>query len=369
MFEKFVNGKINSEIDEIKNFQNFSKGNIIKSKLSEFTKNYLLSDTEIIETEESIADAINKSNKLYFNFTIRPKWTLLTFLFNNFESRPPNEVLTKLNCFPFYKFYSDSISEFINDNSPIFVTKTEIATIIGLTNKAIYNRLTTDISNVKIKNFFLQIFLLKYANVSEYNLESTIPFPFIKIFIEDKSYIDLLEKFNNVKSLSGDNDISLKDIIKILTDKFTVVESDKKHVQIELIENIKTGEAENKVIPKASGKKQDVKKSETLYSQELEKAVKSDENKIQIKENEVDKDESLINTLFTDKHSEKITENIYQSDIIKRVRSFRKLENIKTWKEASLHLKEIFKNNSVDLYNKDVISFVNILNEHYKKSE
>jgi hypothetical protein len=44
-----------------------------------------------------------------------------------------------------------------------------------------------------------------------------------------------------------------------------------------------------------------------------------------------------------------------------------KLSEFKTWKEASRYLKEIFSNNNVDIYNKDVLKFVNVLNDYFKK--
>ncbi len=50
-------------------------------------------------------------------------------------------------------------------------------------------------------------------------------------------------------------------------------------------------------------------------------------------------------------------------------KSFEKLSECRSWKEASNHLKNIFQNNEVDIYNKEVITFVNVLNEYFKKLE
>ena len=54
---------------------------------------------------------------------------------------------------------------------------------------------------------------------------------------------------------------------------------------------------------------------------------------------------------------------------MKRERSYEKLSSFKTWFEASNHLKEIFLSNDVDIYNKEVVKFVNTLNEYFKKQE
>ncbi|MEZ4689608.1 MAG: hypothetical protein R3A12_05260 [Ignavibacteria bacterium] len=43
---------------------------------------------------------------------------------------------------------------------------------------------------------------------------------FLKIFLEDKSYPDFVDKFSVVKDLDFHTELSLKDITKILTGKY-----------------------------------------------------------------------------------------------------------------------------------------------------
>ncbi|HMS64554.1 MAG TPA: hypothetical protein PKD83_04795 [Ignavibacteria bacterium] len=369
MFEKFVNGKIDSENEIVNNLADITKESILKSNLSDFTKNFLINDYDSFKSTDELKDIISKSNKLYFNFTIRPKWTLLTFLFNNFESRPPKDVLNKLNYFPFYKFYSDSVKGYIEENVPIFVTRYEIQNIIDETNKAILEKLTNEISNLKIKNFFLQIFLLKYEAESRINLESEIPYSFIKIFLEDKSYFELEKKFSKIRTVPEESLINLKDIIKILTDKFNYIEKETSEIVIAPpslpAESVKKNIDKDKIV--ITNKELEKKTSET--SQKLSKSeVKNSSNKI-IQEGIQDESASGIRRLFDENQTEKIINKIYQADLIKKKKSFDKLELYSNWKDASKHLKEVFKINNVDIYNKDVISFVNVLNEYFKRLE
>jgi hypothetical protein len=196
---------------------------IVKSSLSEFTKNYIFSMVEDVNDHEQVIDRISKANKLRFNYAIRPKWTLLTYMFGNYESRPPSDIAKKLEVFPFYNFYIDSINDLLKDNFSIFITRNEISLLIDETNKAIYRKLTSDINNAKIKNFFLQIYQLSYGE-HELNLESTIPYSFIKIFLNDKYYFDLEKKFQLVKGINDEYEISLKDVIKVLMNKYVSYE-------------------------------------------------------------------------------------------------------------------------------------------------
>lgn len=369
MFEDFVNGKINSENEKADKLVDLSKESILKSNLSDFTKNFIINDFENIKDDDGLKEIISKANKLYFNYAIRPKWTLLTFLFNNFESRSPNDILKKLSYFPFYKFYSDSIKSYIEENSPIFVTKTEIKKIIDTTNHVILEKLNTDISNLKIKNFFLQIFMLKYEDESKYNLESSVHYSFIKIFLEDKSYKELAKKFGNIKELSEDSEINLKDIIKVLTDKYLNIEKSSDEIILsDVKESVKTADFKKEQIeilkkaPKHESKL-------PIYSEELVKVAEDKKEKIVPDVEPLNVELKGISGLFDKKHSEKILEKIYESDLLIMQRSFDKLENCKNWKEATKHLKEVFSNNNVDIYNKDVVLFVNILNEYFKRME
>ena len=379
MFEEFVQNKIDRENEIVFNLSEITKEQIVKSDLSDFTKNYFLTEFDPHSGRDEIAEQISKSNKLYFNYTIRPKWTLQTFLFKNFESRPPNDLLNKLNYFPFYKFYSDSIQSFINESSPIFVTKTELSSIIDNTNKAIYGKLTNDISNIKIKNFFLQIFLLKYESEINYNLESSVPYSFIKIFLEDKSYHQLTEKFTSTKDIHEDAEISLKDIIKILTDKYSSAtkEETSSHEYHEIVPDIPGKEKVNGEITKAEKQVEveltdevlKTKEEIPIYSEELSQAQKESHETDAEAEKNISFHIKNIKDLFDDKQSEKILDRIYNSDLLKRERSFDKLSSYKTWFEASNHLKEIFLSNEVDIYNKEVVKFVNKLNEYFKNQE
>ena len=416
MFESFVYNKIENEnlilkklLESVPAGEHLTRIQILNSSLSDFTKNYLLYEFNEKGESEEFIQKISKSNKLYFNYTIRPKWTLQTFLFNNFESRPPTEIVKKLNLFTFYSFYTDAVKDFITDNFQIFITKGEVTSIIDHTNEAIHKKLTVDINNAKIKNFLLQIFLLKYDSESNYNLESTIPFSFIGIFLEDKSFIDLEKKFRVIKGINSDTEISLKDIIKVLTDKYNVPEKQEVTPPLQPPENkviekpvikedhkkaatvkvpIKPVDKNDEIILsdkiKSEIKIPDAKKpveinsgkelpgtAENIYSEQL---IEADKKKASVPVTEETKippavKGGFLNDLFEEKQLEKILNKVYKSDKSEKEKSFFKLSNFKTWTEASKHLKEVFKANNVNLYNKDIISFVNILNEYYKNRE
>lgn len=427
MFENIVDswtekesGILDNLYKSLKSSEYINRIMILNSDLSEFTKNYILYEFDEESSSEDLKSRISKANKLYFNYALRPKWTLQTFLFNNFESRPPNEILKKLNIFTFYNYYSDSIRDEIKDNFQIFITKTELTSIIDSVNLSIYDKLSQEINSIKIKNFLLQLFLIKYEKESEYNLESAIPYSFVKIFLEDKSYTDFTNKFSVIKNLDSHTELSLKDIIKVLTDKYLLTKTSEKketpvspdlsdyeiedfkikkekaineipeNVEIEktpagdddpeivinpvtkiLTGNIDLTEKINEPVEtdktkKLSGKLE-TKSKTVLDEKEKSKAKKSPEEDVKVQSPAFGK--NAIGLLFDEKSTDRILKKIYKTDIILMDMSFTKLKNCKSWNEATTVLKQLFKKNDVDLYNKDVVFFVDQLNEYFKNKQ
>ena len=142
-----------------------------------------------------------------------------------------------------------------------------------------------------------------------------------------------------------------------------IILSDKKKSEIKIPEVKKPAEIK-------SGKELN-NTTDNIYSKQL---IEADKKKASVPETEESKIKSevkgsYLNDLFDEKQLEKILSKVYKSDKTEKEKSFFKLSNFKTWAEASKHLKEVFKTNNVNLYNKDIISFVNILNDYYKNRE
>ncbi len=231
----------------------------------------------------------------------------------------------------------------------------------------------------------MQIFKLKYSD-EKYNLESAIPYSFIKIYLEDKSYLDLVTKFEVIKELNDESEISLKDIIKVLTNKYNIPEKvitkekdllpeikdapDIILTEVTFKNNIIKADPQKPGLREAEIKKDEVNRifgPEKIYSEQL---LKED-----VKQSSPVNNHTLpppgfdVKNLFNEKHLEKITDKIYNSDLIYRDKSFTKLNQFKSWADSSKHLKDIFKMNNVEIYNKDVINFINILNEFFQNRE
>ncbi len=424
MFESLVKEKINLEKSKIRLLSPVSREAIRKSELSPFIKNFIFNETQEITESDYLDELIEKGVKLQFNFTIRPKWTLLNYVYGSIESKSDNEIRHKLKVFTFYKFYPDTILNYLDEERHLYVSKNKVELLLNDTDEVLYNKLTKEISGVKIKNFLVNIFKLKYENESEINLGSTIPFSFIKIFLEDKGYDDLLKKFDIITKLKDSTLVSYKDIIKVLTDKYTQQETKPEEILSKTDENVeadkteqdnsknrnegkeifepipqpieitetKEEKTEKKIeveIPKTAITKKEDKQLKKeinytkydIYSDDLVKErdekQKVEDEKIHDEEQEIfseshdneSGDQYEIKRLFSQRELTGIQEKIYGGSKTAMRNSFRTLAAADNWKDATSHLKELYNDHKVNIYHKQVVKFTDALQEHFLNKE
>ncbi|MCX6160105.1 MAG: hypothetical protein NTV87_02040 [Ignavibacteriae bacterium] len=392
MFEEIIDKKLKTALDALKSSvagsKVYSAESVNKSGLSEFIKTFVAVEAKEELTREYLYGLIEKAVKLNLNYTLRPKWTLLNFLFGNIDSKPAKEILRKAEVFQFYLYYIDGVRSFGDEESQLTIMYKQVESMLNETDRIIYDKLINDITSLKLKNFFLQIFRLKYGEEKEISLDMYVPFIFIRLYLEDKGFTDLLKKFSQIDDLKDDTDVELKTIIKIFTGKYKYytketartspgnspaeksASADSGHQQ-ENINDSESGNSESgdSVIEFINDIPEAENVQENFYSREL---LGSEEEKnellTEIIGNE-DKKELRIKRLFKEDELNMITKRIFKSNRYTMYEVFEELENLRDWREATEYLKGAFKKNKVNLYDKGVILFVDILNDYFERRQ
>lgn len=359
MFEDLIQRKIKDEKAKSKSVMVFSTEGIAKSDLSLFTKGFVNIETKGENINPDVLNTlIEKSIKLGFNYTLRPKWTLLNYIFGSLESVTVNIVMRKLEIFRFYKFYEESVRKYVNVKNPLAVTKKKVLSLFDDADTILHDRLLTNPTAVKTKNFFLQLFRLKYSEATDISLNSSIPFGYIRIFLEDKSFYGLLEKFSFIKKLHDGREIELKDIIKIISGKFVSEGESLKDIALAPSQGLDLPEEEL---------------SYTSPSEEMSKTFEEEpkQNGEKISEpartEKEPKEEVKLLTLFSREEADKILKKVFLNNKIQMYSAMNEIAGKDNWDEAADKLKDIFLENKVDIYHKDVILFVDAINEYFNK--
>ncbi len=368
MFEQITEKRIKDAVGVVNNFFNYSTETIISSKLNDFTKFFLVNDGGRFSNKEELMVVIEKSIKLNINYCLRPTWTLINYLFGTFDSKQKTEIQTKADIFIYYSFYIEAIKDITRDEQYISIKRSLIEGVLRQINSDIYSKLTIDATNLKIKNFFSQIFKLKYGNNVEVSLDMSIPFNFIKMFLEDKGYSDLVTMFRDAGFTNVDEEVELKTIIKVLTGKINSISEVFKNIgTIEKIPGEEIIDAPKAEIftPETTGS---YKKEENAYS---DNSTKEDIPAPLNISNEFEDSEEIpkkhLRFHFKEEEIKTISKKIFRGNIYLFLDSLVEIEMLKSWREATDYLKEIFINNKVNIGDKSVITFVDVLNDYFEK--
>jgi hypothetical protein len=386
MFGKITENKLKTLREITDNLHNITVEEIEKSQLPLFNKKFILEESKDLTKEKGLDSLLEKSVKLNINYAVRPKWTLLNYLYGGFDSKSADELLRKTGVFQFYKYYIDVISKFIKTNPLIFISLSQIQELIEETNLVLLEKLVTEITGVKIKNFFIQIFKIKYGEEKEITLDDSVPFVFIRLFLEDKNFVELLDKFKTAGRFKDDDEIELKTLIKVLMDKYDVSEGIS-------AEDKNSGKEKDDLEKFFAEKKETVEKTETVKTK-ITKKIKIDnyeeeqkpdieKSKIDIptvEKNQIEEEISIqepdgknirdtetkkIKRLFKEGELNIIAKKVFRSSRLSMFSAFDEMEKLKTWEEAANYLKEVFKKNNVDIRNKNVVLFVDLLNDFF----
>jgi hypothetical protein len=368
MFEQITDKRLKDAVGIVNSLRDYSTETIITSDLNDFTKSFIINDGGKYSNREELIRVIEKSIKLNLNFCVRPTWTLINYLFGNFDSKQKPEILKRIDIFIYYSFYTETIKEIINEDNSVSIKRTLVEDVLHQLNSDIYIKLTTETSGLKIKNFFLQIFKLKYGDNVEVSLDMSIPFSFIKLFLEDKGYTDLINLFKNAGFNNDNEEIELKTIIKVFTGKIN--SSSEVYKSAEVVETRPAEDEHEPVSDTVIHTPEKTEKPEpaNTYS---DTSTKDDMFVPQSISNEFEEKEEIpekhLRFHFKDEEIKSIAKKVYKGNKYLLLDSLLEIEKLRSWREATEYLKEIFINNKVNIGDKSVIVFVDVLNDYFEK--
>lgn len=389
MFEQITERRYQEALNIVNSLKDYSTESIITSKLPDFTKSFIVNDESKFNSKEELLKVIEKSVRLNLNYCLRPKWTLMNYLYANYDSKASQDIARKTDIFTYYTFYTESIKELCNDEAYLSLPRNVVEELINHINADIHEKLTTNTTSLKVKNFFLQVFKLKYGEGVEISLDMTIPISLIKLFLEDKGFNDILELFKEAGYTEDSEELDLKTIIKIITGKIKEVNLSKS----EIVSGIYTASSENS--PKESGEKKPVEKFKDKEQNPQEEKISTEIKPIRVSSREgydntfentstkeeqpepqkissefIEKEElgeKHLRFYFKEEEIKVISKKVFKGNKYALIDSLIEIEKLKNWREATEYLKNIFIENKVSLGDKNVIMFVDVLNDYFEK--
>jgi len=429
MFRAYLDENIKASKDIVGSLKTISLQTVNESSLPAFIKSFINAEVTEIKSKNELDKLIVNAVKLKLNFTIRPKWTILNYLFANCDSNPTAQIKNKTGIFEYYGFYTDLISKYIEESTDLILSRKTVNSLIDETNEYLYAKLSHNISAIKTRNFFIQLFKLKHREDAEISLDSEIPYLWIKLFLEDKefpvdennntektpgSFIIFLNKFNALDGIKENSGIALKTIIKVFSEKYsspvktpktvadagaeagageTVAEVGavvgavvgagaggtegkgiKEKDEIVKPKRIVIKEEDDNNMGRAGKPKRIVLMEEGSNTKENEsipeRIPESDEEKKEMPVEVIEESEKSeykhLRRILNESELEKISRKIFRSSRFIMLNTLDKLEDYGNWADASAYIKDLFIKNKINIYDKDVLNFVNTLHNYFK---
>ncbi len=384
MFEEFSNKKIAEYLNQVE----FSSGKIsfrqiqtssLPDYIIHFCKCSLGQDDFV--TKDELEDLFRRAVAFYINYVLKPKQTILKFVFGEFESRPAEYVTERLKYFQFYEYYPNHLLDFISTNSPLTVSKEQVNFILEQIDKKIYEEITDEANKDSVRLNLLKLIFYFFADLIENKpVNKKLPKKLLSIFLSDKGFKDLKEKADKFFS----DEIFIQEAVELLKTKPIVVDLSKNKPQDEDVseyikdakKNVDSGEKieDTETMIKTIAEEKPVVKTEKiisnkeLYSEDL--LVKSSDEALVNDNDEQQITTKLIEEIFCEEtYRKKIIKRLFAKDENKFIEKVKSILESKTWTEASYEIENYFDENKIDFYSPEAIKFVDLLQNHYFTTE
>lgn len=385
MFEEFSNKKIAEYLGLVE----FSSGRISfhqiqTSSLPDYIIHFCncsIGENDVV-TKDELEDLFRRAVAFYINYVLKPKQTILKFVFGEFESRPAEYVIERLKYFQFYEYYPNHLLEFISNNSPLTVSKEQVNFILEQIDKKIYEEITDESNKDSVRLNLLKLIFYFFADIIENKpVNKKLPKKLLSIFLSDKGFKDLKEKADKFFS----DEIFIQEAVDLLKTKPIVVDlSNKKSQQDEDVseyikdaqknidsdEGIKDTDSKIQTIEeeKPVVKTEKIISNKELYSEDL--LVKSSDEALVNDNDEQQITTKLIEEIFCEEtFKKKIIKRLFSKDESKFIEEVKTILESKTWTEASSEIENYFDENKIDFYSPEAIRFVDLLQNHYFTTE
>lgn len=351
--------------------------------------------------KKDFEEILDKAIVFNINYIIKPKNTILKFLFGEIETRPVRFIEDRLRYFQFYGYYTSQIEDFISYNSLDVLSYDQIEHLISEVNKKIYEEISAPGSDAHRMNLVKLLYYF-FHDLGENNpINIKLPRKILSVYFDDKGYdnirkrvdgffseeifiqeaIELMDprKVKSPKELTdvGVSDIQLKDIITKAKTRLIDKESLNKEVEKILLPqeqmpeeipeiNIEIIREQESKLPETKKKRLVI--SEDIYSDDLMFAAQFNDLALPAQLTDEERKAKLIDDLFCEKtYKRKILKVIFGKDESIFKDTVNAILERKTWLGASDLIEEYFNKFRVNYFSEEAVKFVDILHNHFAK--
>jgi hypothetical protein len=175
--------------------------------------------------KKEFEEILNKAIVFNINYIIKPKNTIIKFLFGDMETRPVHFVKERLKYFQFYGYYITQIVDFINVNLLEVVSVNQIEHLINDVNKKLFEEISAPGSDSQRMNLVKLLYYFFHDLGDNNPINIKIPRKILSVYFQDKGYYDIKKRVDGFFS----DEIFIQEALEMMdpeTKKSSVPKSD-----------------------------------------------------------------------------------------------------------------------------------------------
>lgn len=370
--------------------------------ITSFFEFYLPDKTAPINKND-FEEVLNKAIVFNINYIIKPKNTILKFLFGDVETRPVGFIHNRLRYFQFYGYYITQIEDFIHINSLEVVSHEQIELLLNEVNKRIYEEILGR-GNEPHRMSLVKLLYYFFHDLGENNpINIKLPKKILSAYFHDKGYMEIkkrvdtffseeifiqeaielmdpeTKKAERPKSETGISDEQIREMVsKAKTQLISKSGSDKeveKILQSEEQLPPEIPEMNIRLIREQESQKPEVEKirliiDDEIYSDDLVFASHFSDMAPPTPVNNKDKRKQLIDDLFCEhSYRVKIIRKIFKKSEEEFIGAVNNILDKQSWDEAAGTIEELYKRRKINFYTEEAVKFVDIFQSHFNTEE
>ncbi len=346
-------------------------------------------------------EILKKAIIFNINYVIKPKNTILKFLFGDVETRPVNFIFHRLEYFQFYGYYTAQIADFININSLQVVSYGQIEHLINEVNYKLLEEITGRTNDSQRMNLVKLLYYF-FHDLGENNpINIKIPKKILSVYFHDKGFNEIKKRvdgfFSNeifiqeaislmnpetqkLPKRSVDEDVSEEKVNRIISEaksllinRETSILDVEKVLQAEEKLPLEIPEINIRLIRENESKLPEIEKrkliiDEDIYSDDLMFVSQFKDLVPPVQLTEEEKHQKLFDDLFCEtSYRKRILKTIFSKDEKLFFDSAKVILREENWEKAAGVIEDIFNKQKVDYFSEEAVKFVDIFHSHFVK--
>ncbi len=341
----------------------------------------LLVSRFFFERDDFLA-TLDKAIHFYFNYLLRPEWTLMNFLFDRKSTASVQEIISKLSYCSEYRYFNEILETYFTEKGLVSIRVDEFRLLI----QKIDDRVIQSHNSIELARLTTPIF--DFLNFGKTGQKDEVTIDALIVFFDDKRLDTIRARLEKEKMLHNIQVFSVWQLATIIEkirsgnedasiemEKPPSSEPKEKQPPLPSTEITAKKEVLHPAVEPLSATKPQQSGEEIKVQKPIPPAPESQRRKpVKVFDEEgiLEKKEPKLQDLkkmIGPAEQKRIIKKIFKKNEIEFTAAISKLNKMHSWKEAAAFLDEIFIANDIDPDSKDAMRFADLVYNRYPEEK